>query len=104
MLNQSFVIQGKFHLLLKSLLKQLQEKGILEQVKYSEWATPLVPVLKTDGKIHLCGDYKVTVNPILDVDQYPLLKLQELLATLSDGQKFTKLDLSAAYQQMLLHG
>ena len=83
-------------------LKQLQEKGVLEQVKYSEWATPLVPVSKTDAKVQLCGDYKITVNPILDVDQYPLPKPQELLAALSGGQKFTKLDLSAAYQQMLL--
>ena len=47
----------------------------------------------------MCGDYKITVNPIIDVDQYPLPKPQELLATLSGGQKFTKSDL---YQQMLL--
>ena len=88
--------------LVEQELKQLQEKGILEQVKYSEWATPLVRVLKTDGKVQLYGDYKITVNPILDVDQYPLPKPQELLATLSGRQKFTKLDLLAAYQQMLL--
>ena len=74
----------------------------MEQVKCSEWATPLVPVPKRDGKIRLCGDYKTTVNPILDVDQYPLPKPEELMATVSGGQKFAKLDLSAAYQQMLL--
>ena len=63
---------------------------------------PLFPVPKHDGKIQLCGDYKTTVNPILDVDQYPLPKPEELMATVSGGKKFTKLDLSAAYQQMLL--
>ena len=83
-------------------LMSLQSKGILEQVQYSEWATPLVPVPKPDGKVRLCGDYKITVNPVIDVEQYPLPKPQELLATLAGGQKFTKLDLSAAYQQMLL--
>ena len=88
--------------LVEQELKNLQSKGILEQVKCSEWATPLVPVPKRDGKIRLCGDYKTTVNPILDVDQYPLPKPEELMATVSGGQKFTKLDLSAAYQQMLL--
>ena len=88
--------------LVEQELKSLQSKGILEQVKCSEWATPLVPVPQPDGKIRLCGDYKTTVNPVLDVDQYPLPKPEELMATISGGQKFTKLDLSAAYQQMLL--
>jgi len=83
-------------------LKRLEAMGVLQPVKHSEWATPLVPVPKADGNVRLCGDYKVTVNPVLNVDQYPLPKPQELLATLTNGQKFTKLDLSAAYQQMLL--
>ena len=88
--------------LVEQELKNLQSKGILEQVKCSEWATPLVPVPKRDEKIRLCGDYKTAVNPILDVDQYPLPKPEELMATVSGGQKFTELDLSAAYQHMLL--
>lgn len=38
----------------------------------------------------------------LEVDQYPLPKPEDLFATLSGGQKFTKLDLAQAYQQLLL--
>ena len=47
---------------------------------------------KKDGTIHICGDFKATINPYLDVDQYPLPKPSELFACLTGGKKFTKLD------------
>lgn len=61
-----------------------------------------MPVPKKDGAIRLCGDYKVSVNPWLQVDQYPLPNPSELMTCLTGGQSFTKLDLQAAYQQMSL--
>lgn len=30
-------------------------KGVLEPVKFSEWATPVVPIMKKDGSVRLCG-------------------------------------------------
>ena len=42
------------------------------------------------------------VNQALKMDQYPLPKLEELFATLAGGQKFSKIDLSQAYQQLIL--
>ena len=74
----------------------------LEEVSYSDWATPVVPVPKPDGSVRLCGDFKITVNPALQVDQYPMPKPEDLLATLAGGHNFTKLDLTQAYQQMQL--
>ena len=38
----------------------------------------------------------------MNVDQYPLPKLTDLMTYLTGGKIFTKLDLTAAYQQMLL--
>ena len=52
--------------------------------------------------MHIFGDYRVTVNPLLVVDQHPLPKPEELFSSLSGGQKFSKIDLSQAYQQMVL--
>ena len=40
-------------------IKQLEAAGIIEKVPHSKWAASIVP---GDGKIWLCGDYKVTVN------------------------------------------
>jgi len=61
-----------------------------------------VPVLKPDGTVRICGDYKVNVNSALDVDQYPLPCLADLMASLTGGQKSSKIDLTSAYKQMAL--
>ena len=58
---------------------------MLERVDHSEWAAPVVAVPKKDGAVRLCGDYKVTINPFLDVDQYPLPRPEEFFATLAGG-------------------
>ena len=83
-------------------LDRLVGMGALEKVRYSEWAAPVVAVVKPDNSIRLCGDYKVTINSALEVDQHPLPNPEELFVTLSGGKKFSKLDLSRAYQQILL--
>ena len=83
-------------------LERLVNEGIYEPVTYSQWAAPIVPVVKEDGSVRICGDYKVKVNPAAKCDNYPVPKTEDLLATLNGGQKFTKLDLSQAYQQLVL--
>ena len=48
----------------ESEIDRLVGEGILKPVEFSEWAAPIVPVLKPDNTIRLCGDYKVTVNQV----------------------------------------
>ena len=43
-------------------LDRLEKSGIIEPVQFSEWAAPIVPVVKRDGAIRVCGDYKLTAN------------------------------------------
>ena len=78
-------------------LRRLQNEGSLTKVEWSELATPIVPVLKKDGSVRLCGDYKVTVNPELQAEQYPLPCNEDNLENLAGGQKFSKIDLRQAY-------
>ena len=81
-------------------LQRLQNDGIIEPVSWSDWATPIVPVLKKNGSVCLCGDFRVTVNPVLNVEQYPMPKVEDIFASLGGGKRFTKLDLKDAYLQM----
>lgn len=74
--------------------------GILVPVPHSSWATPIVPILKSDGSIRLCGDYKCTVNLAVRSDTYPLPTASESFASLAGGRFFTKLDLESAYTQI----
>ncbi len=83
-------------------LDRLEERGAIKKVDFSDWAAPIVTVPKKEGRIRICGDYKVTINQALTVDQYPLPKPEELFATLANGEQFTKLDLSQAYLQLQL--
>ncbi|XP_060070306.1 uncharacterized protein LOC132550276 [Ylistrum balloti] len=38
-------------------LLSLENAGIVEEVDSSEWATPIVPVMKPDGSVRICGDF-----------------------------------------------
>ena len=69
---------------------------------YFDWTAPIVPVPKRDGKFRICEDYKVTFNPQLYIEQYPLPKPQDLFVFLAGGQKFTKLNLQQACLQLQL--
>ena len=81
-------------------LQRLEQASIISKVEWSEWASPVVPIVKQNGDIRLCGDFNVSINSSLQVDQYPLLSVEDILATLAGGKKFSKLDLCQAYLQM----
>lgn len=83
-------------------LKSLEKAHVIYRVPHSDWATPLVTVLKDDKSVRLCGDYRVTVNPHLKIDHYPLPLPEDIFATLAGGTVFTVLDLSKAYLQLEL--
>ena len=50
----------------------MESQGILEPVMHSEWATRIIAIPKSDRRYKVCGDFKVTLNPVMSVDHYPL--------------------------------
>ena len=84
-------------------LDRLQREGVITPVTFSDWATPIVPIVKPDGSVCICGDYKVTINAVAKLETYPLPKIEDLFTALSGGTVFSKLDLSHAYQQIVVH-
>lgn len=81
-------------------MDSLEQQGILEKVEHSSWPTPVVLLPKPDKIVKLCDDHKVTINPWVKQEGYPLPTVQDLFSTLAGGKLFTKLDLKQVYQQL----
>ena len=67
-------------------LERLQKEGIMSAVDFTEWAAPIVSVVKQDGSVRICGDYKCTVNQVSSLDNYRIPKTEDLPA---GGYKLT---------------
>ncbi|VDM04682.1 unnamed protein product [Schistocephalus solidus] len=83
-------------------LDRLQKADIIEPMQYSEWAAPIVPVLKSDGTVRICGDYNLTINSATKQNPCPLPHVEDLYASLLGGRKSPTLNLKHAYDQVVL--
>ncbi|XP_064122694.1 uncharacterized protein LOC135226943 [Macrobrachium nipponense] len=52
----------------KTEIRRLESEGSWEKVDYSDWSTPLVPIVKDNGQVRLCGDYKVWSGVFIFID------------------------------------
>ena len=86
--------------MIEDALDKLVSDEMIEPISHSEWAVPIVPVLKENKReVRLCGDFKV-VNKQIHCDRYPLPKIEELLSVVGRGKVFSKIDLKNAYLQI----
>ena len=82
----------------KAELKRMEKCGIISKVSWLEWASPIVPVLKKNDTMKICGDFKVMIKKHLQVDQYP--KMEGIFMSIGGGDKFSKIDQHSVYLQI----
>ena len=85
--------------LVEKELDRLVNLGHLKPVEISEWSTPIVPVFKSNGKVRVCGDFKLTLNQFIIIDKYPLHTIDDIFTVLQGGNSFSELDLTHMYMQ-----
>lgn len=82
----------------KRHVKDLVAQGVLKESS-SPWASPAVIVIKKDGSVRFCCDYR-RLNSVTWKDAYPLPRVDESLDALGKAQLFSTLDLTAGYFQV----
>jgi hypothetical protein len=76
------------------------KNGFIEACSPGPWGTPIVPVVKSNGEVRICGDFSVTLNPCLEVTGRTLPLIDDL-STIT-GNWFCILDMNQAYLQLKL--
>lgn len=84
-------------------LKHMCDEGFIQPVCSSDWAAPIVCVLKKDSSVRICGNFKITINPFLETNVYPLPLIDDILTSLKGNTCFSIIDLSQAYLQLLVN-
>ena len=82
----------------KQHVQDLVAQGVLKE-SCSPWASPAVVVMKKDGSVRFCCDYR-KLNNVTHRDAYPLPRVEESLDALGHAQVFSSLDLTAGYFQV----
>ena len=81
-------------------IETLKDKGFVEK-SYSPYGAPIVPVMKKDGSLRLCIDYR-QLNAKTIPAVYPIPRADDILDSLHGSKYFTVLDLKDAYHQIAL--
>ncbi|XP_017624818.1 uncharacterized protein LOC108468445 [Gossypium arboreum] len=76
--------------------------GFLQVVNYSKWVANAVPVLKKDGKVGICVDYR-DLNKVSPKDNFPLPHIDTLVDNTVGYSLFSFMDEFFGYNQIKMH-
>jgi hypothetical protein len=80
---------------LEAQLETWLKEGVIEPSS-SAWSSPLVPIKKKDGSMRWAVDYRA-LNKCLELDSYPLPKIQQLVERAGGHKVYSALDAVSAY-------
>ena len=65
--------------LVEQELANLEKYGVVLPITFSDWAAPIVQVLRSNRSVRIGGDYKLTVTKVSKLDQYPIPRIGDFL-------------------------
>ena len=87
--------------IIEAEVQKMLAKNIIQKSR-SPWASRIVLAKKKDGSVRFCNDYR-KLNEITTRDVYPLPRVDDSLAALSDMAWFSTMDMTAGFHQIKLN-
>ncbi|XP_065078720.1 uncharacterized protein K02A2.6-like [Ochlerotatus camptorhynchus] len=100
--KKAYTVPYKLKEKLVQHLLMLEQQKVITPIKASEWASPVIVVVKKDQDIRMVIDCKVSINKAIIPNTYPLPLAQDIFASLAGCRVFCCLDLAGAYTQVPL--
>jgi hypothetical protein len=86
---------------IKEEIERLVRAGFIRLVRYVEWLSNIVPVLKKNGKLRICIDFR-NINMATPKDEYPI-PVADLLVDGASGYKVLSfMDGHSGYDQIFI--
>ena len=79
-------------------IEKLVQLGIVVP-STSPWASPVVPVPKTDGTVRVCVDYR-KLNDVTTSDPYYMATMEEIVERVGGSKIISKIDLAKGFYQV----
>ena len=95
-----YQIPFKYKTLLREEIARLQTDGTIRP-STSAFNSPVLCVKKPDGSLRLCIDLR-KLNEVIEVNDFPLPRIADILNSLGTAQVFSTLDLKSAFLQLEL--
>ncbi|GFW70137.1 hypothetical protein TNCV_2215891 [Trichonephila clavipes] len=83
---------------LREQIEELLRQNVIEECE-SPYAAPVVLVLKPNGKVRLCVNYR-KLNSVTKVEAYPLPRMDDLLNEGTPTSFMSAIDLQSGYHQV----
>ncbi|GKV44628.1 hypothetical protein SLEP1_g51790 [Rubroshorea leprosula] len=92
-------IKLKVLLKVKEEVQKLLDVNFIEVAMYLGWVANIVPVMKKDGRVRVCMDYR-NLNKAIPKDDFPLPHIQILLDNATKNARFSFVDSYSRYNQI----
>ena len=96
--QRAYRVSPKEGLIIKEQVEAMLAKGVIRPAN-SPWSSPVVLVVKKNGSIRFCVNYK-KLNDLTRKDAYPLPRTEELLETIAGHKVYSTIDLYSGYWQI----